>query len=79
MLDSFLELGFLDDPLQILGIADGNVGIAQAAVLAEVKPRVKRRLGRPLHAEREPETQASKLGRLAGRAVADFRERMREH
>jgi len=31
------------------------------------------------HAEhREPETKASKLGRLAGRAVADFRKRMRE-
>ena len=28
--------------------------------------------------EREPETKASKLGRLAGRAVADFRKRMRE-
>jgi hypothetical protein len=27
---------------------------------------------------REPETKASKLGRLAGRAVADFRKRMRE-
>jgi hypothetical protein len=27
---------------------------------------------------REPETNASKLGRLAGRAVADFRKRMRE-
>jgi hypothetical protein len=27
--------------------------------------------------EREPETKASKLGRLAGRAVADFRKRMR--
>ena len=26
----------------------------------------------------EPETKASKLGRLAGRAVADFRKRMRE-
>jgi len=25
---------------------------------------------------REPETKASKLGRLAGRAVADFRKRM---
>jgi hypothetical protein len=30
------------------------------------------------HAEPEPETKASKLGRLAGRAVADFRKRMRE-
>ena len=31
------------------------------------------------HAEhREPATKASKLGRLAGRAVADFRKRMRE-
>jgi hypothetical protein len=29
-------------------------------------------------AEREPETKASKFGRLAGRAVADFRKRMRE-
>ena len=29
--------------------------------------------------EREPETKASKFGRLAGRAVADFRKRMREH
>jgi hypothetical protein len=29
-------------------------------------------------AECEPETKASKLGRLAGRAVADFRKRMRE-
>ena len=29
-------------------------------------------------AEREPETKASKLGRLAGRAVADFRKRIRE-
>ena len=29
-------------------------------------------------AVREPETKASKLGRLAGRAVADFRKRMRE-
>jgi len=29
-------------------------------------------------AEREPETKASKLGRLAGRAVADIRKRMRE-
>jgi len=28
--------------------------------------------------DREPETKASKLGRLAGRAVADFRKRMRE-
>ena len=28
--------------------------------------------------QREPETKASKLGRLAGRAVADFRKRMRE-
>jgi hypothetical protein len=28
--------------------------------------------------EHEPETKASKLGRLAGRAVADFRKRMRE-
>jgi hypothetical protein len=28
--------------------------------------------------EHEPETEASKLGRLAGRAVADFRKRMRE-
>jgi hypothetical protein len=28
--------------------------------------------------ELEPETKASKLGRLAGRAVADFRKRMRE-
>jgi hypothetical protein len=28
--------------------------------------------------EPEPETKASKLGRLAGRAVADFRKRMRE-
>jgi hypothetical protein len=27
---------------------------------------------------REPETKASKLGRLAGRAVADFRKRLRE-
>ena len=27
---------------------------------------------------REPETTASKLGRLAGRAVADVRKRMRE-
>jgi hypothetical protein len=27
---------------------------------------------------RAPETKASKLGRLAGRAVADFRKRMRE-
>lgn len=27
---------------------------------------------------REPATKASKLGRLAGRAVADFRKRMRE-
>jgi hypothetical protein len=27
---------------------------------------------------RESETKASKLGRLAGRAVADFRKRMRE-
>ena len=27
---------------------------------------------------REPETTASKLGRLAGRAVADFRKRIRE-
>lgn len=26
----------------------------------------------------EPETTASKLGRLAGRAVSDFRKRMRE-
>jgi hypothetical protein len=31
------------------------------------------------HAEhREQETTASKLGRLAGRAVADFRKRMRD-
>ncbi|HEU4381143.1 MAG TPA: hypothetical protein VFR73_21445 [Hyphomicrobiaceae bacterium] len=29
-------------------------------------------------AEPETETKASKLGRLAGRAVADFRKRMRE-
>jgi hypothetical protein len=29
-------------------------------------------------AEPEPETKVSKLGRLAGRAVADFRKRMRE-
>ena len=29
-------------------------------------------------ADREPEAAASKLGRLAGRAVADFRKRMRE-
>jgi hypothetical protein len=29
-------------------------------------------------ADREPETTASKWGRLAGRAVADFRKRMRE-
>ena len=29
-------------------------------------------------AEGEPETKASKLGRLAGRAVSDFRKRMRE-
>jgi hypothetical protein len=28
--------------------------------------------------ERERETKASKLGRLAGRAVADFRKRLRE-
>jgi hypothetical protein len=27
---------------------------------------------------REPESKASKLGRLAGRAVADFRKRLRE-
>ena len=27
---------------------------------------------------REPETKASKLGRVAGRAVADLRKRMRE-
>jgi hypothetical protein len=27
--------------------------------------------------EREPETKASKFGRLAGRAVADFRKRLR--
>jgi hypothetical protein len=29
-------------------------------------------------AGRDPETKASKFGRLAGRAVADFRKRMRE-
>jgi hypothetical protein len=28
--------------------------------------------------DHEPETKASKFGRLAGRAVADFRKRMRE-
>jgi hypothetical protein len=37
MLDCFLGL---DDPLQILGIADGNVAVPLAAVIAEVKPRV---------------------------------------
>ena len=29
-------------------------------------------------ADREPETAASKLGRLAGRAIADVRKRIRE-
>jgi hypothetical protein len=48
-LDAFLKLGFLDDPLQIFGIADGDVGVTLAAVLAEVKPRVEGRLGRPVH------------------------------
>jgi hypothetical protein len=53
--------------------------------VAKLSPEDRRRLRLWLaefeaeHAEhREQETTASKLGRLAGRAVADFRKRMRE-
>jgi hypothetical protein len=53
--------------------------------IAKLSPEHRRKLGLWLaefEAERgehrEQETTASKLGRLAGRAVADFRKRMRE-
>ena len=52
--------------------------------IAKLSPEDRAKLGLWLakfeagQAEREPETKASKLGRLAGRAVADFRKRMRE-
>jgi len=57
--------------------------IQQAIVKLPPEDRAKLRLwlaefeaGQAEH--REPETTASKLGRLAGRAVADFRKRIRE-
>jgi hypothetical protein len=57
--------------------------IQQAIVKLSPEDRAKLRLwlaefeaGQAEH--REPKTTASKLGRLAGRAVADFRKRMRE-
>ena len=49
--------------------------IQQAIAKLSPEDRAKLRLWL---AECEPETKASKLGRLAGRAVADFRKRMRE-
>ncbi len=56
--------------------------IQQAIVKLSPDERAKLRLWlaefEAAQAERDPETKVSKFGRLAGRAVADFRKRMRE-
>ena len=40
VLDAFLELRFLDDPPEVVGIARGDRVVAPAAVLSEMKLRV---------------------------------------
>jgi hypothetical protein len=40
VLDTFLKLRLFDDPLQVVGIACGDLVIALAAVLAEMKAGV---------------------------------------
>jgi hypothetical protein len=60
VLDDFLELGFLIDPLQVLGIPGGNVGVALAAVLAEVD--AERVEGRSFERFGSPDPMAEKAG-----------------
>jgi hypothetical protein len=59
----------LDDIQQAIAKLPPEDRAKLRAWLAEFEP------GQAEH--REPETTVSKLGRLAGRAVADFRKRMR--
>ena len=45
VLDACLQLGFLDDPAEVVGVAGGDLVVASAAVLPEMKLRVERGCG----------------------------------
>lgn len=47
--DAFFQLGLLEDPLKVGWSADGDLIVALAAVLLEMKPGVERGLAGPLH------------------------------
>src|SRR5262245_65077332 len=48
VLHTFFEFGLLDDPAQVVGVAGGDLSVATAAVLPEMKPGIEGRLCRPL-------------------------------
>jgi hypothetical protein len=75
---AFSAVRYEEEPLGQMTLEDIQQAIANLPSEERAKLRIWLAEFEAGHGDREPETTASKLGRLAGRAVADVRKRMRE-